>query len=164
MLGHRLSFLAETCDHRRLAPGTKKEAEWTDPENPDVTRLVETTRNRRQDISLLDGLSRENFDSTPETWGVGPGHLEVSETLAPDLSRFCMRVLGGEEYNFFNSVKLWVQCLTRESWDWWPLRQSFRPLLQDEIRIQWYCVSHHSRPFNPDMLIRQRIWGTHIGQ
>lgn len=101
MLGYRLSFLAETCDYRRLALGTKKEAEWIYPENPDVTRLVETTRKRRQDISLLDGLSRENFDSTPETWGVGLGHLEVSETLAPDLSRFCMRVLDGEEYNFF---------------------------------------------------------------
>ena len=156
MLGHRLSFLAETCHHRRLAPGTKKEAEWTHPENPDVTRLVETTRKRRQDITLLDGLSRENIDFIPETWGVGPEHLEVSETLAPDLSRFCMRVLDGEEYKFFQLDEAVGAVFDKRIMGLVAASPKFSTALARR--------NQDSRSLNPDMLICQRIWGTHIGQ
>lgn len=63
------------------------------------------------------------------------GHVKTANT-----SR--MHVMSGEEYNIINSTKLYVEYLTGEAWDWWPLRPSFRQLLDDEIRIQWQCVSY----------------------
>ena len=52
-----------------------------------------------------------------------------------------VHVLNGEEYSIFNSVKISLENLTGELWDWWPLTQSFRRLRPGELRIQWCCVS-----------------------
>ncbi len=73
------------------------------------------------------------------------GTQEPTKILPRDLSRLRFQVSNGEEHSIANSIKLWVQRLTGESWDWWPLRQSFRPLVQDESRVQWYCVSQVPR-------------------
>ena len=62
-------------------------------------------------------------------------------TFSLDSGRFDVQKSDGKEYNFANSMKLYVENLTGERWDWWPLCPSFRQLRQDEIRIQWYCVS-----------------------
>ena len=58
-------------------------------------------------------------------------------------SKFCVnfRVLFHEEQTKFNSWKLYVEYVTGELWDWWPLKPSFRALLPDEVRVQWQCVS-----------------------
>ena len=81
-------------------------------------------------------------EPVPQAWEINSTRQELHETLSSSLSRFGGYVLEGEEYDLVNSMKLWVQRLTGESWDWWPFRPSFRPLLQDEIRIQWHCVSY----------------------
>ena len=51
------------------------------------------------------------------------------------------RYLAGEEYTISNFIKRYVEDLTGESWDWWPLQPSFRPLRADEVRVKWCCVS-----------------------
>ena len=93
-----------------------------------------------------DGQANEEDDPTLQTWQVNPKHLGSLDGLNLDLSPFRVRVLDGKEYSLANSMKLWVQILTGESWDWWPLRPCFRQLLDDEVRIQWYCVSYHPLP------------------
>ncbi|MCJ1460740.1 hypothetical protein MMC28_011122 [Mycoblastus sanguinarius] len=55
-----------------------------------------------------------------------------------------VHVLNGEEYSIFNSVKISLENLTGELWDWWPLTQSFRRLRPGELRIQWCCKSSHT--------------------
>ena len=52
-----------------------------------------------------------------------------------------IRVLNGEEYNIFNSIKVFVENHTREYWDWWPFRPSFRQVQPGKLRVEWYCVS-----------------------
>ena len=51
-----------------------------------------------------------------------------------------LRVLSGEEYTPLNAIKLHVEALNGDSWDWWPLKPSFRRLESDEVRVVWRCV------------------------
>ena len=51
-----------------------------------------------------------------------------------------VRVMKGEVYGLANRMKLHVENMTQESWDWWPLRPIYRSLKPDETRIQWRCV------------------------
>lgn len=52
-----------------------------------------------------------------------------------------IHILQGEEYSMLNTVKIAIENLTGESWDWWPLNPSFRRLNPDKLRIRWCCVS-----------------------
>ena len=89
---------------------------------------------------IRESPTEKQEERVTQGWEEDSGHLENLETPSLTLSRFRVQVSTGEEYSFTNSMKLWVQRVTRESWDWWPLCGTFRPLLQDEIRIQWSCV------------------------
>ncbi|KAL6722351.1 hypothetical protein ACLMJK_001458 [Lecanora helva] len=48
-----------------------------------------------------------------------------------------------ENYGFANRAKGYVEDLTTESWDWWPLKPRLGPLKPDEARIQWRCAGGH---------------------
>ena len=99
---------------------------------------------RKRDRGIISGASGLKQDEPmPQSWPAEQGYSEFSENLARDLGRLSMHVLNGEEYGLVNSIKMWVQTLTGASWDWWPLQPSCRQLLEDEVRIQWYCVSLH---------------------
>ena len=89
---------------------------------------------------------------------------KVCENSHVDPSQFPMHVMNGEEYNFLNSIKLYVECLTGETWNWWPFPPAFRQLLPDEYRLQWHCVSDHSRYFHLGLLMFQRSQDRFIGQ
>ena len=98
---------------------------------------------RNQDTISRDGQAKQQGKPTPQTWEANIEHLKSSETISLLLSRFRVHVSNGEEYSLINLMKLWVQFLTGESWDWWPLNPCFRQLLDDEIRVKWCCVSHY---------------------
>ena len=95
--------------------------------------------------SIADGPIEGQDQYTPQISPEDPRHLEFRNIVPLDLRRFCVQLMNGEEYSVVNSMKLWMQSLTGKPWDWWPLRQSLRPLQQDESRIRWYCVSHRAR-------------------
>ena len=77
---------------------------------------------------------------------------ESPEDLCIDWVRLSMHVSDGEEHGLVNSIKIWVQSLTKASWDWWPLHPNFRQLHEDEVRIKWYCVSHYPCCLYPSLL------------
>lgn len=99
-----------------------------------------------------DGQADKEDEPTLQTWEASPENLKSQKSLSLDLSHFRVRVLNGREYSLANSMKLWIQFLTGESWDWWPLRPCFQQLLDDELRIHWYCVSHYPYCLAPGLL------------
>lgn len=106
-----------------------------------------------------DGQANKEDEPRLQTWDTSPDHLKSSESLSLDLSQFRMRILNGTEYNFTNSLKLRFQSLTGEPWDWWPLRPCFQQLLDDEVRIHWYCVSHCQNCLALGLLISRKDSG-----
>lgn len=123
-------------------------------------RMPKGSQTERHRIRVLvDSIIEREDKPTPQTGKVDQQHFEPPKTLSVDLGQFRMHVMNGKEHNLVNSAKLWLQRLTGETWDWWPLRPSFRPLLEDEIRLRWHCVSHHPRCLNPGMLINFEGFG-----
>ena len=103
---------------------------------------------RKQNKSTISEDSRlTQGESTPEVY---QRNTESPENLYIDWAR--LHTSNGEEYGLVNSMKIWVQSLTRESWDWWPLHPSFRQLREDEVRIKRYCVSDYPPCLNPILL------------
>lgn len=91
----------------------------------------------------MDSIIEREDKPTSQTGKMDQQHFEPPKTLPVDLGQFRMHVMNGKEHNLVNSAKLWLQRLTGETWNWWPLRPSFRPLLEDEIRLRWHCVLGH---------------------
>ena len=89
-------------------------------------------KRRLQIMQSQDTVERQEQRMSPIR-EVDEGHVKIADT-----SR--MHVMSGKEYNIINTTKLYVEYLTGEAWNWWPLRPSFPQLLHDEIRIQWQCV------------------------
>lgn len=116
---------------------------------------------REQHKVSRDGQAIEEDEASLQAWEACPEHLESPKSLPLDLSHFRLRVLNGREYSLANSMKLWVQILTGEAWDWWPLRPCFRQLLDDEVRIQWYCVSYLALPSSKLLKILKNSGHTH---
>ena len=104
---------------------------------------------RNQDIGSWTSPVKGQYEHIIQASQLNLGHQALHETLSLGVSRFRAYVLKGEEYTLVNSMKLWVQHLTGEPWDWWPFRQSFRPLLRDEVRIRWHCVSYYQNCLIP---------------
>lgn len=79
---------------------------------------------------------------TLDTGIVDPKYTEAIGEI-PHLLQYLhgVRVLRNEEHGFGTSIKCYIEHLTNQSWDWWPLKPLYRPLKSDEVRIQWSCVS-----------------------
>lgn len=111
-----------------------------------------TDRRQNQNHVTRDIRVEKQDELTPETLDPNAGHIESRETIRLGLSRFSVHVLNEEDYSVVDSMKLWVQVLTRRSWNWWPLRPVFRQLQEDEVRIRWYCVSSYAHYLIPCLL------------
>ena len=128
------------------------------PEMPCVTNSHEKSeaffedRRKRNQSTISEDSQLTQGEPTPQTPQVDQGHPECPENLSIDWARLLIHVTDGEEYGLVNSIKIWVQSWTRESWDWWPLHPSFQQLQEDEVRIKRYCVSHYPRCMNPGLL------------
>lgn len=110
--------------------------------------FFETRKKRYQSTASEDSQLKQD-GQTPQVY---QRHPEALGNLSMELARLFLHVTNGEEYTLVNSVKIWVESLTRESWDWWPLYPSFRRLREDEIRIKLYCVSGYPRCLTPSLL------------
>ena len=120
--------------------------------NPDEkSEVLFETRSKRNQSTISEDSQLTQSEPTPQTPQVHRRHPESPESLCIDLAR-SVHTSNGEEYGLVNSIKIWVQSLTRESWDWWPLHPSFRQLREDEVRIKRYCVSHYPRCLNLSLL------------
>lgn len=110
----------------------------------DFTMSKKSLTERNQNIVPWDTPVERQDEPTPQTWGVVQGQQKSPGTLPTDFSQFRVAISNWEEYNLLNSMKLYVEYLTGEIWDWWPLRPSFTQLVQDGIRIQWHYDSGHT--------------------
>ena len=149
----------------KVDPGGSGSPEAVGVINPDEkSEVFFETRSKRNQSTLSEDSQLTQSEPTPQTPQVHRKHLESPENLYIGLAR-SVHTSNGEEYGLVNSIKIWVQSLTRESWDWWPLHPSFRQLREDEVRIKRYCVSHHPRCLNESKLAEpsQRVPGAHIG-
>ena len=104
------------------------------------SELFLETRKKRDQGTISEDSRLTRGEPTPQTPHVLQRHPGIPENLCIDWARLS-HTSNGEEYGLLNSIKIWVQSLTRESWDWWPLHPSFRQLRDDEVRIKRYCVS-----------------------
>ena len=89
---------------------------------------INKLKRRIQVMKSWDTVGRQEQQKSPIREG-NEGHVKIA-----DIPR--MHVMNGEDNNVINSIKLYVEYLTGEAWDWWPLRPSIRQLLDDEIRRQ----------------------------
>ncbi|CAD6590990.1 MAG: hypothetical protein ASARMPREDX12_004879 [Alectoria sarmentosa] len=113
-------------------------------ENLKITLPKESqTEENRSMVSLNSSFERQK-EQTSQMGKVDQGQLEFPENFCVDPSQFRMHVSNGKEYSLINSIKLYVEYLTGEVWDWWPLHPSLRQLLEDEIRVLWHCDSEHT--------------------
>ena len=125
------------------------------PEAPGVinphekSEVFSETREKRNQSTASEDSRVKQDEQTPQMYQRYP---ESPGNLSMELARLSMHVTNGEEYSLVNTLKVWVQSLTRESWDWWPLHPSFRQLREDEVRIKWYCVSRYPRCLTPSLL------------
>ena len=46
-----------------------------------------------------------------------------------------------EDTSIVNRFKSFIEGVTEESWNWWPLKPQMRPLKKDHMRLHWLCVS-----------------------
>ena len=46
-----------------------------------------------------------------------------------------------QDHSTINKMKIFIEQITREDWNWWPLRPKMRVLEDDETRVHWICVS-----------------------
>ena len=109
------------------------------------------TRKKRNQSTISEDSRLTQGEPAPQTPQVHQRHPESLENLYIDWAQL-VHTSNGEEYGLVNSIKIWVQSLTRESWDWWPLYPSFRQLREDEVRIKRYCVSQYPRCLNLSLL------------
>ena len=116
------------------------------------SEVFSETRSKRDQSTISESSRLTQGEPSPQTPQVHQRLPESPENLSMDWARLLIHVSDGEEYGLVNSSKIWVQSLTRKSWDWWPLHPSFRQLREDEVRIKRYCVSHYPRCLNPSLL------------
>ncbi|KAH7409341.1 hypothetical protein BKA64DRAFT_393873 [Cadophora sp. MPI-SDFR-AT-0126] len=53
----------------------------------------------------------------------------------------CVWLDDQEDASLSNKLKAFVEDMTEEKWNWWPLRPRMRPLGKDQMRLNWVCVS-----------------------
>ncbi|KAK0110693.1 hypothetical protein ONS96_002294 [Cadophora gregata f. sp. sojae] len=44
-----------------------------------------------------------------------------------------------DDTSFSNKSKAFIEDVTEENWNWWPLRSRMRPLGKDQMRLNWIC-------------------------
>ncbi len=74
---------------------------------------TELSKNAAPSNSPNKSLSMPTTPIQEVKWGT----QELIKILPRDVSRLRFQVSNGEEYSVTNSIKLWVQRLTGESWD-----------------------------------------------
>ncbi|KAL8740318.1 MAG: hypothetical protein Q9190_006963, partial [Brigantiaea leucoxantha] len=47
-----------------------------------------------------------------------------------------------EDTSIANRIKLFIEQITEDDWNWWPLRPKVRVLKEDQIRLHWSCVGN----------------------
>jgi len=95
-----------------------------------------------QEGGLKEASMAGDDSPTLDTETVDPTNIEAKGEN-PHLLQYLhgVRVLKNEEHGFGTSIKCYIEHMTNQSWDWWPLKTLYRPLKLGEVRIQWSCVS-----------------------
>jgi len=97
---------------------------------------------RSEICRLLAKLSRpERNNSIPES---SKAKLRILVTDLDFISPCQIRISYQETSSFSNHLKGIVEDLTKETWEWWPLKPRIRPLPPGHARLRWDCVSIRS--------------------
>jgi hypothetical protein len=88
---------------------------------------------------LLAKLSKpERNDSIPEST---KSKLRSLKRDLDFISPGQIRISYQESSSLLNRLKSIVEELTKETWEWWPLKPRMRPLASGDARLRWDCVS-----------------------
>ena len=49
-----------------------------------------------------------------------------------------------DDLSFSNKIKIFIESITEDNWNWWPLRAKMKILQKDQTRLLWQCVSDTS--------------------
>ena len=55
-----------------------------------------------------------------------------------------IRFVESDDLSLSNKIKIFVESITEDNWNWWPLRAKMKMLQKDQIRLLWQCVSDTS--------------------
>ena len=50
-----------------------------------------------------------------------------------------------DDLSLSNKMKIFVESITEDNWNWWPLRAKMKRLQKDQTRLLWQCVSDTSK-------------------
>ena len=125
-------------------------------------------QDREEDSSEEDGSEDENGIATKlphisemESFITGSDAFQTLVTnfrifLLPTSLRSLARVImsvptdrikfvESDDLSISNKMKIFVESITEENWNWWPLRAKMKRLQKDQTRLLWQCVSDTSK-------------------
>ena len=56
-----------------------------------------------------------------------------------------IRFVESDDLSLPNKMKIFVESITEDNWNWWPLRAKMKRLQKDQTRLLWQCVSDTSK-------------------
>lgn len=56
-----------------------------------------------------------------------------------------IQFVDSDDLSFSNKIKIFVESITEDNWNWWPLRPKMKMLKKNQTRLLWQCVSDMSR-------------------
>jgi hypothetical protein len=86
--------------------------------------------------TILTDLLRSVYISTPIAQNPIVGHVvKELKTAIPQTIRYTKNGV-----TMSDRVKFWIEGITRQEWDWWPLLSPKEPLQAGYVRVEWLSV------------------------
>jgi hypothetical protein len=70
-----------------------------------------------------------------------PASFKSLTRVLMSLPRHCIWFSEDEDRSISNRIKIFIEGVTEENWNWWPLRPKMKVLQKEQTRVQWICVS-----------------------
>jgi hypothetical protein len=64
-----------------------------------------------------------------------------------------IRISYQDNSGFSNRIKIIIEDLTKETWEWWPLKPRMRPLPPGQAHLHWDCVSCRPRYLGAALIV-----------
>ena len=122
-------------EESHTASGERVETSSTIPP-PEISRHG----TRRYDME--EGIRRnDNTQATVLDTRLDQCKIDSGITEACSQSSAAIEITDTEQRSASNRFKGYIEYITEESWEWWPLTPRLRPLHTGESRVKWRCVS-----------------------
>jgi hypothetical protein len=135
------SNLETTMDEDQINIQPESKSNASDDEDAEIENHEQFSRLSRV-RRLLHKLSQPKYGSLLQGISISRLRCVADEISSGSLAE--TRIILHDDVatsSWLNRTKLMFEDLTKESWDWWPLRPPRRNLLPGLARIEWRCVS-----------------------